>query len=56
MANIGEIQKSGDFGIQPSEEKVKSNSENWPLLLKGIFCINNILLDIVVLSILNINI
>merc|ERR1711935_871055 len=36
MANIGEIQKSGDFNLTPmSEDKVKSNSANWPLLLKG---------------------
>jgi len=35
MANIGEIQRSGDFTVQPSEEKVKQNSDNWPLLLKG---------------------
>merc|ERR1712127_996200 len=36
MANIGEIQKSGDFNPTPmSEDKVKSNSANWPLLLKG---------------------
>ena len=37
MANIGEIQRSGDFTVQPSEEKVKQNSDNWPLLLKGNF-------------------
>jgi H/ACA ribonucleoprotein complex subunit 4 len=35
MAGIGEIQKSGDFNLAPSEEKIKSNSDNWPLLLKG---------------------
>merc|ERR1712106_656687 len=36
MANIGEIQKSGDFNLTPmSEDKVNSNSANWPLLLKG---------------------
>merc|ERR1711887_285985 len=34
--NLGEIQKSGDFNLTPmSEDKVKSNSANWPLLLKG---------------------
>ena len=41
MANIGEIQRSGDFTVQPSEEKVKQNSDNWPLLLKG----KNLLFD-----------
>lgn len=35
MANIGEIQKKGDFNLAPSEGEVKSNSANWPLLLKG---------------------
>lgn len=35
MANIGEVQRSGDFTVAPSEDKVKSNSDNWPLLLKG---------------------
>jgi len=36
MANIGEIQAKGDFNLTPqSEDKVKSNSANWPLLLKG---------------------
>jgi len=35
MSNLGEVQRSGDFSLQPSEEKVKQNSDNWPLLLKG---------------------
>jgi len=32
---LGEVQRSGDFTLEPSEEKVKQNSDNWPLLLKG---------------------
>jgi len=35
MANIGEVQASADFAVAPSEEQIKSNSDNWPLLLKG---------------------
>lgn len=33
--SVGDVQRSGDFALQPSEEKIKSNTENWPLLLKG---------------------
>ena len=32
---LGEVQRSADFTLEPSAEKVKQNSDNWPLLLKG---------------------
>ena len=33
--SVGDVQRSGDFSLQPSEEKIKQNTDNWPLLLKG---------------------
>jgi len=33
--SVGEVQRTADFSLQPSEEKIKSNTDNWPLLLKG---------------------
>jgi len=33
--SVGDVQRSGDFALAPTEEKVKQNTDNWPLLLKG---------------------
>jgi len=33
--SVGDVQRSDDFALQPSLDKIKSNTENWPLLLKG---------------------
>lgn len=33
--DLGEIQKSGDFKIQPSDKIAKLDTSQWPLLLKN---------------------
>lgn len=35
IENLGEIQKSRDFQLQPSEKPVELKTEDWPLLLKN---------------------
>ncbi|KAG5681909.1 hypothetical protein PVAND_011313 [Polypedilum vanderplanki] len=35
IENLGEIQKSGDFQIKPSDAITKLDSSDWPLLLKN---------------------